>query len=169
MPLVTLQQQTSLDRPVAVAGQGREVFMEERKVEEFRRACSSVPLIRFAYLFGARVNGHCSGLSTFGLAVYLGKHAPFASRLRLMQRLALALRSHDFDLVVLDDAPLSTNREIVRYGRVIKEESGLRESFETRLAQIAGHLEGVAHFHAEAFPVGGEENVSSLPAAAKGY
>jgi hypothetical protein len=117
--------------------------MDEGRIKEFRRVCLATPQIRFAYLFGAGINGRCTTLSGFGLAVYLGRRSPFVGRLRLMQRLARTLGSHDFDLVILDDAPLSTNRAIVHGGRVIKEEETLRATFEARLAKVTERLKGV--------------------------
>ena len=89
--------------------------------------------VKFAYLFGSCARGDVGPLSDIDIAVFLdGRVSPFDFRLRLAAELAQALGSEHFDLVTLNDAPLLLKYEVVRGGRVIKEDKNKRVSFETR-------------------------------------
>jgi predicted nucleotidyltransferase len=90
--------------------------------------------VKFAYLFGSSVRGETGPLSDIDIAVFLdGRVSPFDFRLRLSASLAQALGSEHFDLVTLNDAPLLLKYEVVRGGRVIKEEKNKRVAFETKV------------------------------------
>ena len=90
--------------------------------------------VKFAYLFGSSVRGETGPLSDIDIAVFLdGRVSPFDFRLRLAASLAQALGSERFDLVTLNDAPLLLKYEVVRGGRVIKEEKSKRVAFETKV------------------------------------
>ena len=83
--------------------------MQDR-ITALRRALNTMREIRFAYLFGEQVNGKSGDLSDFGVAVYLNARCPaFNRRVDVMERLAASLGTADFDLVVLNDAPILTN------------------------------------------------------------
>ena len=89
--------------------------------------------VKFAYLFGSCARGDVGPLSDVDIAVFLdGRVSPFDFRLRLAAELAQALGSEHFDLVTLNDAPLLLKYEVVRGGRVIKEDKNKRVAFETR-------------------------------------
>lgn len=110
--------------------------MEDR-IRTLRQALSGMREIRFAYLFGQRVNGGAGELSEFGVAAYLSARCPaFDQRLDMMERLSGVLGTTDFDFVVLNDAPVLTNRSIVRHGVVVKDDPDARDTFQTRLHQI---------------------------------
>ena len=90
--------------------------------------------VKFAYLFGSSVRGETGPLSDIDIAVFLDSRvSPFDFRLRLSASLAQALGSEHFDLVTLNDAPLLLKYEVVRGGRVIKEEKNKRVAFETKV------------------------------------
>ena len=90
--------------------------------------------VKFAYLFGSSVRGETGPLSDIDIAVFLdGRVSPFDFRLRLSASLAKTLGSEHFDLVTLNDAPLLLKYEVVRGGRVIKEEKSKRVAFETKV------------------------------------
>ena len=89
--------------------------------------------VKFAYLFGSCARGDVGPLSDVDIAVFLdGRVSPFDFRLRLAAELAQALGSEHFDLVALNDAPLLLKYEVVRGGRVLKEDKNKRVAFETR-------------------------------------
>jgi predicted nucleotidyltransferase len=92
------------------------------------------PYVKVAYLFGSCARGDVGPLSDVDIAVLLdGRVSPFEFRLRLSASLAQALGSEYFDLVTLNDAPLLLKYEVVRGGRVIKEDKKIRVTFETRV------------------------------------
>jgi len=89
--------------------------------------------VKVAYLFGSCARDDAGPLSDIDIAVLLdGRVSPFDFRLRLAAELAQALGSEHFDLVTLNDAPLLLKYEVVRGGRVIKEDKNKRVAFETR-------------------------------------
>jgi hypothetical protein len=88
--------------------------------------------VRFAYLFGSRARGDAGRLSDIDIAVFLDPGLDlFTCRLQLMEQLAVTLHSDRFDLVVLNDAPTTLRYEVIRDGRVLKEDKPLRVDFET--------------------------------------
>jgi len=90
------------------------------------------PFIRFAYLFGSHARGDAGRLSDIDLAVFIHEGLDaFRCRLQLMEQVAGVLRHDHFDLVVLNDAPLTLRYEVVREGRVLKEDKARRVEFET--------------------------------------
>lgn len=90
--------------------------------------------VKFAYLFGSSVWGETGPLSDIDIAVFLDRRvSPFDFRLRLAALLAQALGSENFDLVTLNDAPLLLKYEVIRGGRVIKEDKSKRVAFETKV------------------------------------
>ena len=92
------------------------------------------PMVKFAYLFGSRARDDAGPLSDIDVAVYLDRRLDvFRYRLVLMEELARFLRGAEFDLVILNNAPLALQYEIVREGRVLKEDKRRRVDFETRI------------------------------------
>lgn len=74
--------------------------------------------IRFAYLFGSVARGKEGKLSDFDLAVYLDesldKGEMFDLQLKLISDITLILKTDKVDLVVMNDAPLLLNYEIIK-------------------------------------------------------
>lgn len=91
------------------------------------------PQVKFAYIFGSRARGDAGPLSDIDVAVYLDPAcSPLDYRLRLMEELARALGSERFDLVTLNDSSPVLKYEVVREGRVVKEDKESRVEFEAR-------------------------------------
>lgn len=112
----------------------------ENRIMTLRRTLGTMREIRFAYLFGEQVNGCAGDLSDFGVAVFLKARRPdFSRRLVVMERLADLLGTTAFDFVVLNDAPILTNRTIARHGLVVKDEPREREVFQIKLHQAGEH------------------------------
>lgn len=91
--------------------------------------------VKFAYLFGSLANGGAMGpLSDLDLAVYLdGRVNFFTNRLTLIESLAKKICTENFDLVVLNQAPLVLRYEVIKNGIVLKENKPRRIMFETEV------------------------------------
>lgn len=91
-------------------------------------------MVKFAYVFGSRAREDVGVLSDIDIAVYLDRRLdPFRYRLTLIEGLTRALKGADFDLVTLNDAPLTLQYEIIREGKILKEDKRRRVDFETRV------------------------------------
>jgi len=90
--------------------------------------------IKFAYLFGSCARNATGPLSDIDLAVYLDKRFDyFSARLRFMGDLDRLLKGHSFDLVILNEAPLILQYEVIRENVILKENKDKRIPFETRV------------------------------------
>ena len=90
--------------------------------------------VKFAYLFGSRARGQAGPLSDTDVAVYLDrriKHGDY--RLKLMEKLAKIIKSDNLDLVVLNQAPPLLRHEIIKYGRILKDDASRRIPFEAEV------------------------------------
>jgi predicted nucleotidyltransferase len=88
-------------------------------------------LVKFAYLFGSRARGQAGPLSDTDVAVYLDRRIKLGNyRLTLMEKLAKILKSDHLDLVVLNQAPPLLRHEIIKYGRLLKDDASRRIPFE---------------------------------------
>ena len=93
----------------------------EEKIKEFLGREMRVEL---AYLFGSAARGELGELSDVDVAIYLDESLPseegFKLQLRLMGELASALQTNKVDLVVMNDAPLLLNYNIIKHGKLVK-------------------------------------------------
>lgn len=90
--------------------------------------------IKFAYLFGSHARDAAGPLSDVDLAVYLDNRFDFFSfRLRLLEELSRQLKGQPCDLVVLNNASLVLQYEVIRGGKVLKENKQTRVQFETNV------------------------------------
>lgn len=90
--------------------------------------------IKFAYLFGSCARGQAGPLSDIDLAVYLDNRLDsFNAKLRYLEELYRLLKTERCDLVVLNNAPLILQYEVIRYGKVLKENKQRRVPFETKV------------------------------------
>lgn len=96
---------------------------------------TSEPQVKFAYLFGSMAKGVAIGpLSDLDLAVYLDRRVNFfTKRLQLMESIAKKIRTENFDLVVLNRAPVVLQYEVIKNGIVLKENRTRRIMFETEV------------------------------------
>jgi predicted nucleotidyltransferase len=92
--------------------------------------------VKFAYLFGSTARNAAGPLSDLDVAVYLdGRVDFFTTRLLLMESLAKRLGTEKFDLVVLNNAPVVLKFEVLKNGRLLKEDRPRRVLFETQVLQ----------------------------------
>lgn len=104
-----------------LVAKSKDFLMAERKV-------------KFAYLFGSMANNSAGPLSDLDIAVYLdGRLNCFTAKLHLMESLAKKLASERFDLVILNQAPVVLQFEVIKHGKILKEDKPRRITFETRV------------------------------------
>ena len=87
----------------------------EREVKEFLQKQEKVEL---AYLFGSVAQQRAGKLSDVDLAIFLdeslAKKERFDLELRLISDLGDILKTHRLDLVIMNDAPIPLNFEIIK-------------------------------------------------------
>jgi predicted nucleotidyltransferase len=109
-------------------------MLVEKAIATIKSLLAQNPYVKVAYLFGSCARGDAGPLSDIDIAVLLdGRVSPFDFRLRLSATLAQELGTENFDLVTLNDSPLLLKYEVVRGGRVIKDDKKKRVTFETRV------------------------------------
>ena len=90
--------------------------------------------VKFAYLFGSYAKGQAGPLSDFDLAIYLDNRLDFfTAKLKYLEELYRLMKNERCDLVVLNKAPLLLQYEIIRHGKVLKENRQKRIPFETHV------------------------------------
>jgi predicted nucleotidyltransferase len=105
----------------------------EAKIERIGAFFARVPQIKFAYVFGSCARGDHGPASDLDIAVFLDRRvSSFAFRLRLIETMMQELGTERFDLIILNDAPPVLKYEVVRQGRVIKEDKKRRVEFEAK-------------------------------------
>jgi len=91
--------------------------------------------VKLAYLFGSVAKGKEGKLSDVDIAVFLdeslSKKERFNLQLKLMSEISSILKTDKVDLVIMNDAPLSLNYEIIKanYPLLVKDE-GKKVDFE---------------------------------------
>jgi uncharacterized protein len=106
--------------------------MDKPLLDVIRRFLENARAVKFSYLFGSHARGTAGPLSDVDLAVYLDNRFDlFSARLHLLEELSRQLKGQPCDLVVLNNAPLVLQYEIIRDGRVMKDDKRKRVQFET--------------------------------------
>ena len=104
----------------------------KNKIDNIHVLLADLPEVEFAYLFGSRVSGQSGALSDIDIAVYVDvQEGRLLYRLKLLERLQRLMGFLPVDLVVLNDAPPVLKYEVIKYGRVLKENKDARVMFET--------------------------------------
>ncbi|NQE54384.1 hypothetical protein C5S29_12400 [ANME-1 cluster archaeon GoMg3.2] len=94
--------------------------------------------VKLAYLFGSVAEGNAGKLSDIDLAVFLdeslSKKERFNLQLKLMSELTGILRTDRIDLVIMNDAPLTLNYEIIKANHpLFIRDDGQKIDFEHRI------------------------------------
>ena len=80
--------------------------------------------VELAYLFGSAAREELGELSDIDIAVYLDESLSseerFELQLRLMGELAPVLQTNKVDLVVMNDAPILLNYNVIKQGKLVK-------------------------------------------------
>lgn len=91
--------------------------------------------VKLAYLFGSVAKGKEGKLSDLDLAVFmdesLNKIEMFDLQLRLISEMTSILKTDKVDLVVMNDAPLLLNYNIIKHGKLLKDDEEARIRIET--------------------------------------
>ncbi len=105
-----------------------------RKLVEFFEKKEKV---RLAYLFGSTSRGDKGKLGDFDLGVLLDeslrKYERFQFQLKLLDDLVSILKTDKVDLIIMNDAPLSLNYNIIKDGILLKDDEEKRIKFEKNL------------------------------------
>jgi len=90
--------------------------------------------IIFANLFGSSAKGKLSPLSDIDIALFLTDDVDYyAKRLELIEKISKLLLTDEFDLVILNDAPLSISFQIIKTGKLLfSKDDKQRISFVTK-------------------------------------
>jgi hypothetical protein len=106
----------------------------KNKIDNIRELLAYLPEVEFAYLFGSQVSGSAEVLSDIDIGVYVDmQENRLLYRLKLLERMQCLVGHVPVDLVVLNDAPPVLKYEVIKYGRVLKENKEARVMFETRV------------------------------------
>lgn len=106
---------------------------KQKRLAMVRNSFGKEKDVRFAYLFGSLASGKAGPLSDIDLAIWVADGVDvFSLRLRLMKSLSKALKADNFDLVVLNRAPLILKFHAIKGGVILKDDREARVAFETK-------------------------------------
>jgi len=104
------------------------------KLVEFFEGKDEVDL---AYLFGSTSRGDKGKLGDFDLGVLLREpleeHGRLQFQLKLLDDLVSLLKADKVDLIIMNDAPLSLNYNIIKEGMLLKDDEEKRIRFEKNI------------------------------------
>jgi predicted nucleotidyltransferase len=99
----------------------------EAAADRLSRACSELPAVRLAFLFGSRAKGHPREESDFDVAVLVDESIAGTDRGQIIRQLAARLgrevSSALLDLVLLNDAPALLRHRVLRDGILLFQRS----------------------------------------------
>lgn len=125
--------------------------MNNSLLDVIKNFLANTRIVKFAYLFGSHARDNPGPLSDIDLAVYLDNRIDlFSARLRLLEDLSRQLKGQSLDLVVLNNTPLVLRYEIIRDGRVLKEDKRKRIQFETCILREYLDTESLRSVHLSA-------------------
>jgi len=97
--------------------------MMDSKINEIRAFLREQKHVKVAYLFGSRAEGKAGPLSDFDIAILLDnrvdKREGFNYRLKLLNDLSFILKTRKLDVVIMNDAPLLLNYNVIKEGKVL--------------------------------------------------
>jgi len=107
---------------------GRQIILnemdEEKRVAEF---LSKQEHVKLAYLFGSVAEGKEGKLSDVDIAVFLdeslSKPERFNLQLKLISGLTSIMKTDRIDLTVMNNAPLLLKYNIIKHGKILKEDT----------------------------------------------
>ena len=110
------------------------MLRSEQELIEFFSTKDNVTL---AYLFGSTVRGDANQLSDVDIAIKfdesLSKKDVFDAELNLISELTGILKTDKVDLIVMNDAPLLLNYNIIKNGKILKSDESKRVQFEKKI------------------------------------
>lgn len=108
------------------------------EIDEVKAFIEGLERVRVAYLFGSYAKGKVGPLSDVDIAVLLDgrldKQERFDLRLRLINGISSILKTDKLDVVVMNNAPLLLNYNIISQGRILDSKDEVeRVMFETHI------------------------------------
>lgn len=99
------------------------IVEQDKRLLEFMRGQE---YIKLAYLFGSVAKGKEGKLSDVDIAVFLGeslnKKEIINLQLKVISELTSILKTDRVDLIVMNNAPLLLKYDIIRYGKILKDD-----------------------------------------------
>jgi hypothetical protein len=107
-----------------------------KAVEKLPAVFEKDPQIVAAYIYGSYATGKTTDLSDIDIAVLLWKKGDWKKQLELIDSIAEALETEDFDLLILNDCPPYMQYEVISSGKMIYEKDrDERCDFQVRVLQ----------------------------------
>lgn len=107
---------------------------KEKKIRKFLNKQKHVKL---AYLFGSVAEGKEGKLSDVDIAVFLdpslSKKERFNLQLKLLSGLSDVLKTDKIDLIIMNDAPLLLKYNIIKHGKILRDDIEARVKVEARI------------------------------------
>jgi len=112
--------------------------MNNEKIDKIKEFIRKQSYVQLSYLFGSSATGNQGPLSDIDIAFYLknlNKEQLFKKELLLRAELKNILKTNKLiDVVIMNEAPLTLNFEIIKDGKIIFERNkDLRIDVETRI------------------------------------
>jgi hypothetical protein len=92
-----------------------------RAMEKLPNVFEKDPQIIAAYIYGSYATGKITDLSDIDIALLLREKGDWNKQLELIDSIAEAIETDDFDLVILNDCPPYMQYEVIAYGKMIYE------------------------------------------------
>lgn len=97
--------------------------MEKEEIKKVEKNLEKIPCIELAYLFGSAIIGRMGKLSDIDIGIYLdeglSKEEMGEMRLKLISEFVSLLRKERVDIIIMNNAPISLNYEIIKCNRPI--------------------------------------------------
>ena len=107
------------------------------KKEKVREFLNKQKHVKLAYLFGSVAEGKEGKLSDVDIAVFLdeslSKKERFDLQLKLISGLTGILKTDRIDLIIMNDAPLLLKYNIIKHGKILKDNIETRVKVESRI------------------------------------
>jgi len=107
------------------------------KEEKVRELLNKQKHVKLAYLFGSVAEGKEGKLSDVDIAVFLdeslSKKERFDLQLKLISGLTGILKTDRIDLIIMNDAPLLLKYNIIKHGKILKDNIETRVKVESRI------------------------------------
>ncbi|MBU0530234.1 MAG: nucleotidyltransferase domain-containing protein [Nanoarchaeota archaeon] len=98
--------------------------LSRKHIERLRKLFSKHDFVRVAYIFGSAAEDRQGPLSDIDIAVFMDKGISERKvnerKMMLINEISSVLETDKFDLVVMNDAPLLMNYNIIKNGKVLK-------------------------------------------------
>jgi hypothetical protein len=117
--------------------------MDNKRLRKIMEFLSEQECVKLAYLFGSVAEGKEGKLSDLDLAVFLdeslSKKERFNQQLTLVSELTGLLKTDRIDLVIMNDAPLLLNYNIIKHGKILKDDTETKVRVESGI--VSGYLD----------------------------